>query len=60
MSSFIAENLTTLLSSIVEQIEGEKLVPNPNKRLPVEDVAEIGTHNAALDRAITIIKSSME
>ena len=52
VEEWLKQNLTTLLSSIVDRIEGERRKGN---------IGTAGTNfNAALDRAITIIKSSME
>lgn len=54
--TFLKENLTTLLSSIVERIEGEKEVIQGKAEMPYNLAAL--AHNEAIDRAIAIIKSS--
>lgn len=54
--NFIRTVLSDQQTSLIEEIEGKKLVRNPNKTLNSLEEMAVTSHNTALDEIITLIK----
>lgn len=60
MEYILKSHTIALLEGMIAELEGEKWVPNPNKRLKDKDAIALDSHNQALQDQINRLQAEVD